>query len=280
MCIRDSLHTGRNNNANKVVRTDANGYIQAGWINTTSGSQTGTMDRIYASYDGYIRYYTPANFLNGGGFGETLFNNQGHTHSSSTNFNTEMPAGVHYMQQGTNGPTGTASHQFYGIKFGLGSDYGTTSGGGQYSSQMYYPRAGQGGGNGLYFRDMEGGSWGSWRQVDAGTVGTLALKSGSGATGANQILRSHSNNYLYHQSWIDIGEQGLFSTSINGFHFYPNQLGSYGTARLNGTRGGYSGIMMDGGGDVVTGMFDGSGNGGDYNASSGWHYYYLSLIHI
>ena len=55
---------------------------------------------------------------------------------------------------------------------------------------------------------------------------------------------------------------------------FQNQLGSYGTARLNGTRGGYSGLMMDGGGDVVTGMFDGSGNGGDYNASSGWHYYY------
>ena len=266
-----SVHSGRNNEANKIVRTDANGYIQAGWINTTSGSTTTAIDRIYASNDGYIRYYTPANFLNSGGFGDHLFNNQAQVHSSSTNFNTSMSAGVHYMQQGTNGPTGTTSHQFYGVKFGLGSDYSSSS---AYSSQMYYPRADQGGGNGLYFRDMENGSWGSWRQVDAGTVGTLALKSGSGATGANQILRSHSNNYLYHQSWIDIGEQGLFSSSINGFHFYPNQLGSYGTARLNGTRGGYSGLMMDGGGDVVTGMFDGSGNGGDYNASSGWHYYY------
>ena len=57
------LHTGRNNVANRVVRTDANGYIQAGWINTTSGDRgTTTMDRIYASNDGYIRYYTPANF--------------------------------------------------------------------------------------------------------------------------------------------------------------------------------------------------------------------------
>ena len=53
----------RNNQANKLVRTDGNGYIQAGWINTTSGSAgTTTMDRIYASYDGYVRYYTPANF--------------------------------------------------------------------------------------------------------------------------------------------------------------------------------------------------------------------------
>jgi len=57
------LHTGRNNEANKVVRTDANGYIQAGWINTTSGDNgTTAISRIYASQDGYIRYYTPANF--------------------------------------------------------------------------------------------------------------------------------------------------------------------------------------------------------------------------
>ena len=56
------LHTGRNNDANKVVRTDVNGYIQAGWINTTSGSTTGT-NRIYASNDGYIRYVTPATFI-------------------------------------------------------------------------------------------------------------------------------------------------------------------------------------------------------------------------
>ena len=37
------VHTGRNNEANKIVRTDGSGYIQAGWINTTSG------DRIYDS---------------------------------------------------------------------------------------------------------------------------------------------------------------------------------------------------------------------------------------
>lgn len=56
-------HSGRNNEANKVVRTDGNGYLQAGWINTTSGDAgTTTISRVYASNDGYIRYYTPANF--------------------------------------------------------------------------------------------------------------------------------------------------------------------------------------------------------------------------
>jgi hypothetical protein len=58
-----AVHSGRNNEANKIVRTDSNGYIQAGWINTTSGNEgTTAIDRVYASYDGFIRYYTPANF--------------------------------------------------------------------------------------------------------------------------------------------------------------------------------------------------------------------------
>ncbi len=58
-----SVHTGRNNEANKIVRTQANGYLDVGWINTTSGDRgTTAPDRIYASSDAYLRYYTPANF--------------------------------------------------------------------------------------------------------------------------------------------------------------------------------------------------------------------------
>ena len=58
-----SLHASTNNEANKVVRTDANGYIQTGWINTISGDNgTTAITRVYASSDGYIRTYTPTNF--------------------------------------------------------------------------------------------------------------------------------------------------------------------------------------------------------------------------
>lgn len=60
-----SIHAARNNEVNKIVRTDANGYLQTGWINTTSGDAgTSVLDRVYASYDGYVRYYTPTNFAN------------------------------------------------------------------------------------------------------------------------------------------------------------------------------------------------------------------------
>jgi hypothetical protein len=57
------LHTGTNNEVNKIVRTDVSGYIQAGWISTISGDNGTTVPtRIYASSDGFIRYYTPTNF--------------------------------------------------------------------------------------------------------------------------------------------------------------------------------------------------------------------------
>lgn len=58
------IHSSRNNEANKLVRTDSNGFLQTGWINTTSGDMgTGTITKIYCSNDDYIRYKTPANFF-------------------------------------------------------------------------------------------------------------------------------------------------------------------------------------------------------------------------
>ena len=67
----------------------------------------------------------------------------------------------------------------------------------------------------------------------------------------------------------DAGE-GTYSSS-QGFHWYPKTGGSYGAAQLGGTSGGYSGIMLDSGGDVVIGMFDSAGNGGTYRqANSRW----------
>ena len=58
------LHTGRNNVANRVVRTEANGYINATYINTDVGNNAiGTnIAHVYASQDGYIRKYTKSDF--------------------------------------------------------------------------------------------------------------------------------------------------------------------------------------------------------------------------
>ena len=57
--------TGTNNVANQIVRTQANGYVNFGWINSVSGNHTGAITRITASNDAYLRYVTPAQFRTG-----------------------------------------------------------------------------------------------------------------------------------------------------------------------------------------------------------------------
>ena len=57
--------TGTNNVANQIVRTQANGYANFGWINSVSGNHTGSITRITASDDAYLRYVTPAQFRTG-----------------------------------------------------------------------------------------------------------------------------------------------------------------------------------------------------------------------
>lgn len=54
------LHYGRNNEANKVVRTDANGYLDIGWLHTISGAtSTGTLFACFNNTnDMYLRYMT------------------------------------------------------------------------------------------------------------------------------------------------------------------------------------------------------------------------------
>ena len=57
--------TGTNNVANQIVRTQANGYANFGWINSVSGNHTQAITRITASNDAYLRYVTPAQFRTG-----------------------------------------------------------------------------------------------------------------------------------------------------------------------------------------------------------------------
>jgi hypothetical protein len=68
------------------------------------------------------------------------------------------------------------------------------------------------------------GNDGSGTGLDADTLDGMQTKSSNGASGANQILRTHSNGYLYHLNWIQMGNgTGLFYPA--GVHFY--ETGNY-----------------------------------------------------
>jgi hypothetical protein len=119
-------------------------------------------------------------------------------------------------------------------------------------------------------------------QLWIGNVGTNAtgIYGGSGDTvyiGGNNTWQMYlaTNDYVYIKSWMNFaaGQYGIFSTT-NSAHFFPENTNSYGVWRVNGDRNNYTGISFGSGGAAVTGMFDSGGNGGDYNSTSGWHFYY------
>ena len=111
---------------------------------------------------------------------------------------------------------------------------------------------------------------------NADTLDGLDSKGVGSATGASQVLTSNTNSYFVHQNWIDVGASGIYSSSTNGAHFNPNTITSYGSWRSSGSRGGYDGIVFDGGGDAAI-MFDSGGNGGMYRQSGGGWYNYFHV---
>ena len=121
-----------------------------------------------------------------------------------------------------------------------------------------------------------------WSEI-AGRPSNLSFYQNS-----NEILRLGTTSYIYHntgstsfnangyiftQSWINLGGGAGIYSSTNGAHFYPN-ASTYGTWRIDGSRGGYTGIYLSVGATNI-GMFDSSGRGGTWSASAGWHYYYV-----
>lgn len=208
--------------------------------------------------------------------------NQSHMVSGSAFGTTNSPSSVLEYQQAS-GQTDTKlapSGDWHNtIRLGHGNPYS------YYSNTIALRMTGSGLGD-LYTQTISNNNAQGWNKhwhanndgsgsgLDADLLDGLHAKSASGATGASQVLRSHSNNYFYHQSWIDVGSSGLFSTSTNGAHFKPNATTSYGTWASSGSKGGYDGLVFDGGGDAAI-MFDGSGNGGMYRqAGGGWYNYF------
>lgn len=98
-----------------------------------------------------------------------------------------------------------------------------------------------------------------------------------GGFGASDYLGKEGNTYYQQRTWIAVnGDYGTYYPGATGFsstpHFYPTNS-TYGVFRIDGYRNGYTGFYMGYAG-VNTGMYDGSGNGGEYNASYGWYTYF------
>ena len=203
--------TGVNNVANQIVRTESNGYANFGWINSVSGNHTGSITRITASNDAYLRYVTPAQFRTGvtDGFyapsstvsGVTSVS-AGNGLAASTNpiISTGTLSTVHlpsFDTRSTN-PDPEDNNNTIRFDFKSNSTNGLSDGGG-YNGQMTWRSYGGGsdlsGGypirlaytaNGNLWRQMgtSATSWGSWVKFALETNGGFLPLAGGTLTGA------------------------------------------------------------------------------------------------
>jgi hypothetical protein len=200
------VHTGRNNEVNKVVRTDANGYIQAGWINTLSGDSgfESRLTRIYASNDGYLRYLPLTDFKVSMGLSAKNNYSRRIDYTSDANYHVGSfghsgyganetfhgGSGFFDIWSGTNYPPSTSHiHGFNALHYTVNS-LGTT-GSNAYGIQV----AGQYDQGGLIFsRGCSGGSFSSWRrQIDDVNYSSYALPL-SGGTLTGHLIINHQGN--------------------------------------------------------------------------------------
>jgi hypothetical protein len=287
---------GRADNANEVVRTDGNGYIQAGWINTTSGDSgfATRLTRIYCSDDAYLRYLGLTDFKVSMGLSGKNNYSRRIDYTSDANYHVGSMghsgyganetfhggSGFFDIWSGTNFP-GSFSH-IHGINMlhytvnSLGS-----TGGNAYGWQLatqYDSDAGP------YWRRCNGGSFSGWRKIwhdsnDGSGSGLDAdLLDGYNAATANTAstvaVRDSAGGITntYYSSPYNGSDSGLTRSSYPytfGFQeggawsgTYPDLVLQYHTGITMAAYFGYEGIRFkrDYGDDTVVMQINGSSN--------------------
>ena len=113
-------------------------------------------------------------------------------------------------------------------------------------------------------------SWNFKGSIRGNSSGDVIIRSGSAVE-----TTFRSDGYLFAPTWIKIGSGSGIYSDTNSAHFYPNTYSNYGTWRIDGDRGNYSGILVNDVSAMPHIMYDNSGNGGLYNQGNGrWSVYY------
>lgn len=101
-----------------------------------------------------------------------------------------------------------------------------------------------------------------------------SLTAGSNSSIGLKFRDTHASTI---RGWFHADTSGAGVLTTGGSWAIRNTTStSYGSVTLWGTAGGYAGTCYaDSGGNTVGGMFDAGGNGGDYDTSTGWHFYWL-----
>lgn len=222
------VHGGRNNEANKIVRTDGSGYLQVGYINSSNGDEGNNSSpaRVWGTNgsDSYMRTYLTSalsvKYAASAGNADTLDGNHasafataGHNHFSrhdTVNIDTGLSHNNNWHYEISNA-TGTLPfratwRQVYVM-------------GGNDTNFTVQISTGLTDNNPLYFRHRRSGSWDAWRTIlDNNNYKEYApTKTGTGASGTWEI--SVSGNAATATTASKLGTANVGSGTQ---HFYLN----------------------------------------------------------
>jgi hypothetical protein len=200
------LHTGRNNEANKVVRTDGSGYLQTGYINSSNGNEGNNSSpaRVWGTNgsDDYLRTYLTSALSAGYSINYTQgFNSNWNTDfqaapagstilrgDTSTGSSTGGPGGTWWFQQNMRH---TNSSNFWGVQVAWGWEDNA---------------------NRLRTRNVQNGSYGGWvnywndNNDGAGSGLDADLLDGLDSTRFLRWVSDFSNNT---QNWNELADSSL-----------------------------------------------------------------------
>jgi len=151
------VHSGRNNEANKIVRTDGNGYLQTGYINSDSGDENNSSApaRIWGTNgsDSYLRTYNKdyvqVGYANSSG-------SAGYVSQAAASPDASVPGtGIKGFYSWNTGNTGNST-EGYSVGLTVGSHPGDQNYGFQIAQNLWDDR--------LYVRRYNSG-YGSWYAV-------------------------------------------------------------------------------------------------------------------
>ena len=253
------VHGGRNNEANKIVRTDGNGYLQVGYINSSNGHEKNASSPTYVwgsnSSDSYLRSYQTSKLavytaskwatarkitLTGSvtgsvsidGSGDvTLATTTNHTHSylplAGGTMTGVLTAKANMYEDAYNGALNMANSDIYGL-------------------------------NSIYTADLsDGQAEGIHFYRTSTTVDTFRISNGVMYFAPNRTLRStateytviHSGNYnSYAPSKTGTGASGTWGISITGNAATASKWATARTLTLTGSVTGS--VSIDGSGNV------------------------------
>ena len=230
-----------NNQANKVVRTDPNGYVQFGYIHCTSGNENNNAnpDRVWGTNgsDGYLRTYRTSalRVSYADSAYSALYQSASGGATCDAKFKQTPAHGTSFSEcSGVADAPNNGWWMIYSIRHSNSSNY--------WGTQIAY--GWEDNANAIYQRNVVAGSWSAWTRVDVSSANITELANNAGfitSAGRAYSRRSDGGDLNFYwsgqggqPSWLWGGGDGTNMYVYNPSNFSVNYANSAGTVNSLG----------------------------------------------